>query len=161
MLTTAKIWLVYTILTKEVLFMLKVSRGSKGFTLIELLIVVAIIGILAAIAIPAYTGYTAKARFSEVVNTVGAVKTAEVAQMAQNDAWTACATIAACETALGITIPPTYISALSVDGATGRISATIQGIPSVGVGPITLTPTDANGTNWTWAGVAAAYLPAR
>lgn len=41
------------------------TRGYRGFTLIELMIVVAIIGILAAIAYPAYTDYVRRGQRAE------------------------------------------------------------------------------------------------
>jgi type IV pilus assembly protein PilA len=58
---------------------MKLFKGQKGFTLIELMIVVAIIGILAAIAIPNFLRYQAKSRQSEARTNLGAVFVAETA----------------------------------------------------------------------------------
>jgi type IV pilus assembly protein PilA len=143
--------------------MFKVSKGSAGFTLIELLIVVAIIGILAAVAIPAYTGYTAKARLTEVVNSMGAAKTAEIAAVASTGAWMDCTSATDCGTKLGITIPTNYTTDGGFTVTGGIISAAIANIaPLAGQGPLTLTPSNADGSGaWTWAGVATGYLPAK
>ena len=46
---------------------MKISRGKKGFTLIELMIVVAIIGILAAVAIPAFLKFIKRSKTSEAL----------------------------------------------------------------------------------------------
>ncbi len=144
--------------------MMKVSRGSAGFTLIELLIVVAIIGILAAIAVPAYTGYTEKARLSGVVSAVGAIKTAVAASFTQNAnsfAAAACNSVATCDTALGLTIPPTYITALTVDGGTGLISATLGAIGADLNGKVLTLQPDGNAVVWTWGGLTGTWLPAQ
>jgi len=160
----------YNSLFKEAV-MRKVSRGSAGFTLIELLIVVAIIGILAAIAIPSYTGYTARAKVAGVVNLIGALKTAEAVYYQTNGAWPAeCSGQAACQAALGVTVPTQYISGITVnDAGNGDITATIANTNSnADTKTVTLTPSAAGANNnppagltWTWGGtVPASYRPA-
>jgi len=151
--------------------MLRARKGSAGFTLIELLIVVAIIGILAAVAIPAYTGYTEKAKLSGVVNQAGAIKTAAAALFTQNGGlWTtptdvACATQAACQATLGITLSNQHITGITVnDVAPIVITITVDGtiggdIPAGST--LTLTNTAGDGVKWIWGGngIPAALLP--
>jgi type IV pilus assembly protein PilA len=43
---------------------MKILRGKRAFTLIELIVVIAILGILAAIAIPRFAGFTDKAKIA-------------------------------------------------------------------------------------------------
>lgn len=51
--------------------MKKMTRRSRGFTLIELMIVVAVIGILAAIAYPSYQEYVQRTRRSVAAGCLG------------------------------------------------------------------------------------------
>jgi prepilin-type N-terminal cleavage/methylation domain-containing protein len=53
------------------------TRGPRGFTLIELMIVVSIIGILALIAIPNFQKLRQKAFDASAISAGGAVRTAE------------------------------------------------------------------------------------
>ena len=44
---------------------MKITKGRKGFTLVELMIVIAIVAILVALALPSYTNYVRKAKRGE------------------------------------------------------------------------------------------------
>lgn len=64
---------------------MKLFKGQKGFTLIELMIVVAIIGILAAIAIPNFLRYQAKSRQAEAKTNLGALFVAETSYFGERN----------------------------------------------------------------------------
>ena len=56
--------------------MFNLSRGEKGFTLIEIMVVLVILGVLATISVPAFTKYVRKAKISEAISNVGSYGTA-------------------------------------------------------------------------------------
>jgi len=133
------------------------KKFNHGFTLIELLIVIVIIGVLAALAIPYYQGYIIKAKLTEVQHAMAVVKSAVSAyRQEKEDAWPNCPTINEIKTSLGVGLGAvTRISSLSVDSATGVITATVDNVHAMVNGTtITLTPTPSpvgdGSFSWTW-----------
>jgi MSHA pilin protein MshA len=62
---------------------MKVKRGPKGFTLIELVIVIVILGILAAVAIPKYVTVQKEARIAVVNAMAGGLRSAKLVARAK------------------------------------------------------------------------------
>ena len=117
-------------------------KKQQGFTLIELMIVVAIIAILAAIALPAYQNYVAKSQATAGLAEITPGKTAF--EVAVNEG-TAIANAA--DVGLAVSAD-TRCSAINVTaGATGNISCTLRGNPSVNTATIVWTRAAAG----TWA----------
>ena len=65
------------------------TKGQKGFSLVELMIVVAIIGILAALAVPKFQSFQAKARQTEGKNNLSHIFTLQMSYYGDNDAYAA------------------------------------------------------------------------
>jgi len=138
------------------------KKFNHGFTLIELLVVIAIIGILSAIAIPYYQSYIIKAKLTEVENAMAVVKSAVSAyRQEKEDSWPNCPSINEIRSSLGIGLGAvTRISSLSIDSATGVITATVDNVhPTVNGKTITLTPTLNPDGSFSWAWGWSADFP--
>jgi len=129
-----------------------VKKNKSGFTLIELLVVIAIIGILAAVALPFYKGYNVMAKLSEVENAMSTVASGATAYYETQYSWPDCPTIPEVVNSLGVSLGAVgRISALSVSGADGTITAIVTGIDSmVDNKTLTLTPTTNSDGSITW-----------
>jgi type IV pilus assembly protein PilA len=131
-------------------------KNKSGFTLIELLVVITIIGILAAVALPLYKGYTIMAKLSEVENSMSTVASGVTAYHQDQSSWPDCPSINEVGSSLGVgLLAVTRIRDISVSGADGTITASIQNIHfMVDNKTLTLTPsTSSNGDGsitWIW-----------
>ena len=136
---------------------LSIKKVQQGFTLIELMIVVAIIGILAAIAIPAYQDYITRAKWAENNIIIAPVKMA-IAECLQNNA----AIITSCDELTELTaqaglasLPAASDSLASVAITSGTAAIVVTGTSAVGTCVVTWTPSVADPTKISWAGVTS------
>ena len=124
---------------------MKMLKGKKGFTLIELVIVIAILGILAGLAIPRFLNATATARGARIVADMRTIDSAIVIYNAKTGGTVADFTAAAAGPA-----------ALTSDNAAASQYQLLAAWPAPPTGTATITANDgteksgtiASGTNY-------------
>ncbi len=78
---------------------MRVLRGNKAFTLIELIVVIVVIGILTGLAIPRFIHTVEKSRIAEAINILETLRNAQEVYKLENGVYTAVLTN------LDVTIP--------------------------------------------------------
>jgi prepilin-type N-terminal cleavage/methylation domain-containing protein len=69
---------------------MKIKKGERGFTLIELMVVVAVVGILSSVSLPLFKQYQAKARSAEGKLILSMIFKTQQSWYAQYDIYTDC-----------------------------------------------------------------------
>jgi len=119
--------------------LMKLQRGQKGFTLIELMIVVVIIGILAALAIPRFMKATTKSKQSEAKQVLKQIYTMQRTYRQANDIyWDPTGAVAGSATpdafaTLGVEIMPTARYSYSLAGVTVTTFTATADVPNPGL----------------------------
>ena len=115
---------------------MKMLKGKKCFTLIELVIVIAILGILAGLAIPRFLDATATARGSRIIADLRTIDSAIVIYNAKTGSM------------------PTATAALTTSSGTSSYQL-LASWPVPPTGACAITAND--GTQYTWTNTTTAY----
>jgi type IV pilus assembly protein PilE len=132
----------------------RITRGQRGFTLIELMIVVAVITVLAMIAYPSYMDSVRKSRRADAITALNTIAQQQERWRANNTTYTTDLTAAG----LGVANPAHYTLSVNGTSATGyAATATAAGAQTSDAKCASLTLTLAGGNlAYTSTGTATA-----
>ena len=143
------------------------SKGQRGFTIIELMIVATIVGILAAIAIPAYQDHVTRSKWADNLVGLSSLKSS-IAECLYFSAGNSANCVTPAQLNLsGTTLPtPRYgsIVVLTAGGVPGNNAVNIRFTGTAEVGSYIYSATstrDASQTNLYYTKTAADTIPAK